>query len=129
MSAGMTGSDLEDAVRYMPPIPDTPQVDTPKKRVSGQPARSPIRAQPTIPKPYLCKTEAMEHQFNSSTLPMNSRDEGHFFSAAASFETEYMVSLYISCSECPLLSVDFRSISRSPLMGILITKAHSVRLL
>ncbi|KAK0491748.1 hypothetical protein EDD18DRAFT_1186150 [Armillaria luteobubalina] len=40
MSTGMTGSDLEDAVRRMPPIPETPQVDATKKRVSRQPASS-----------------------------------------------------------------------------------------
>ncbi len=129
MSAGMTGSDLEDAVRNMPPIPKTPQVQPPKKRVSQQRARSPIHAQPTVPKPYMCKTEATEHQFNSSTLPMNSRGDGHFFSAVASFETEYMVSLCICCSEYLLLSVDFRFISRFLLTGILITKARSVRLM
>ncbi|PBK84412.1 hypothetical protein ARMGADRAFT_1018535 [Armillaria gallica] len=95
MSAGMTGSDLEDAVRNMPPIPKTPQVQPPKKRVSQQQARSPIHAQPTVPKPYMCKTEATEHQFNSSTLPMNSHGEGHFFSAVASFEMEYMVHFEI----------------------------------
>ncbi|PBK84432.1 hypothetical protein ARMGADRAFT_974278 [Armillaria gallica] len=95
MSAGMTGSDLEDAVRTMPPIPKTPQVQPTKKRVSQQQARSPIHTQDTVPKPYMCKTEAAEHQFNYSTLPMNSRGEGHFFSAAASFETEYMVHFEI----------------------------------
>ncbi len=128
MSAGMTGSDLEDAVRTMPPIPKTPQVQPTKKRVSQQQARSPIHTQHTVPKPYMCKTEAAEHQFNSSTLPMNSCVEGRFFSAAASFETEYMVGVCICCSEYLLLSVDFRFISRSPLTGILITKVRSVRL-
>ncbi|KAK0436255.1 hypothetical protein EV421DRAFT_1908127 [Armillaria borealis] len=75
MSAGMTGSDLKDAVRRMPPIPETASVEPPKKRVSRQPA--------------------IEHQFNSSTLSMNSRCEGHFFSATASFKTGYIVQFDI----------------------------------
>ncbi len=129
MSAGMTGSDLEDAVRNMPPISETPEVDTPKKRVSRQSACSPPHAQPAIPNLHVWKTEAIEHQFNSSTLPINARDKGYFFSAAASFETEYMVSLCICCSKRLCLTVDFRYISRSPITGILITKARSVRLM
>ncbi|SJL02830.1 uncharacterized protein ARMOST_06168 [Armillaria ostoyae] len=56
MSAGMTGSYLEDAVRNMPPIPETPQVEPLKKRVSRQAARSLPHAQPTIPGPHVWKT-------------------------------------------------------------------------
>ncbi|KAK0479508.1 hypothetical protein IW261DRAFT_142754 [Armillaria novae-zelandiae] len=95
MSAGMTGSDLEDAVRKMPPIPETRQVDTPKKRVSRQSARSPTHARASTPGLHAWKTEAIEPQFNTSTVSMNSHGEGHFFSAAASFETEYMVHFEI----------------------------------
>ncbi|KAK0215151.1 hypothetical protein IW262DRAFT_1465970 [Armillaria fumosa] len=92
MSTGMNGSDLEDAVRRMPPIPEPTQVESSnRKRISRQPARSPIHVQPFMPGPHIWKTEAIEPQFDTRTPSMNSCDEGHFFSAAASFETEYMV--------------------------------------
>ncbi|SJL04293.1 uncharacterized protein ARMOST_07654 [Armillaria ostoyae] len=95
MSAGMTGSDLEDAVRKMPPIPETPQVQPPKKRVSRQQARSHTHTRPTIPGPHVWKMEATEDQHSARMLSMNSHDEGQFFSAAASFETECMVHFEI----------------------------------
>ncbi|KAK0185319.1 hypothetical protein F5146DRAFT_1072385 [Armillaria mellea] len=95
MSGGMTGSDLEDAVRRMPPISEATQVEPPKKRASRQPPRSSLHTQPCTPGRHVWKTEGTEPQFNTSTLSMDSHVDGHFFSAAASFETEYMVHFEI----------------------------------
>ncbi|SJL02835.1 uncharacterized protein ARMOST_06173 [Armillaria ostoyae] len=122
MSARISGSDLEDAVRKMPPIPETPQVEPPKKRVSRRPARSNTYAQPALPGPHVWKTEATEKQSNASILSMNSYDEGHFFSAAASFEPEYMVHFEIPTNgyfdnQSPLSEINYSLAMSSGLYG------------
>ncbi|SJL05269.1 uncharacterized protein ARMOST_08635 [Armillaria ostoyae] len=96
LSAGISGSDLEEAVRRMPPLPTTSKTETgteplKKKRVSRKTPISPPHAQPIIPGAQVWKTEDIPHQLNASIPSMNSHDERHFFSAAASFDPLHLI--------------------------------------
>ncbi|KAK0208045.1 hypothetical protein DFS33DRAFT_1300882 [Desarmillaria ectypa] len=93
LSAGKTGSDLEDAVRKMSPITATPQaqvkVEPPKnKRVSRKSTSSPPPAQPSTTVPQGWKTEVIAHQFNTPIPSMSSFDESILI---ASFESQYLI--------------------------------------
>ncbi|KAK0198044.1 hypothetical protein F5146DRAFT_69090 [Armillaria mellea] len=90
LSAGISGANLEEAVRRIPPLPTTSKTETgaeplKKKRVSRKAPLSPPHTQPTIPGTQVWKTEDMPHPLNASIPSMSSHDERHFFSAAASF--------------------------------------------
>ncbi len=103
LSAGISGADLEEAVKRMPPLPTTSKTQTgaeplKKKRVSRKTPISPPHAQPTIPGAQVWKTEVMPYQLNASIPSMNSHDGRHFFSAGASFDPLHLVSLFVFVS-------------------------------
>ncbi|KAK0464175.1 hypothetical protein IW261DRAFT_1524348 [Armillaria novae-zelandiae] len=96
LSAGISGADLEEAVKRMPPLPTTSKAQTgaeplKKKRASRKTPISPPHAQPTIPGVQVWKTEVMPHQLTASIPSMDYHDERHFFSAGASFDPLHLI--------------------------------------